>query len=391
MDVQNSNLGRYHTRFCVKSRSVLQGFYPFGNNAQSQCVGHSDHCAWDDAVIRITLDVMNQHTINFQLIHTKPFEITQWGVTGSKIVNRQFDPRFFKSLKHPHGTMGVMYQKGFGQFNDNKRCKIDVNSDNPKQGTDIIVIELTTREIDRNRKSLLKNFFAKCGICSKARSNTYSPNWEMSDVCSANGIKSPGMIIPRTGWFHRIKASAPTILLLFASNFWLIMKFEFTILQCLIEFRLQAQRGFSLLRHLQSVKSDMAFGFLWHGTLPHRHFSTKSLVHGHPEDKVLSRYSLEENSVSNESQRAHRIHLKTFRQRFRFCDILEIFEPLNELIPLRLWPKDRSNGYGMRDAATSTKIWSPTVCPIESLRFSEASRSRYKKVLPSSVNGVNVW
>ena len=52
----------------------------------------------------------------------------------------------------------------------------------------------------------------------QASSTTHAPIGTIRPVCSAIGMKTGGTTMPRSGWYQRISASAPTILPLFMST-----------------------------------------------------------------------------------------------------------------------------------------------------------------------------
>ena len=54
--------------------------------------------------------------------------------------------------------------------------------------------------------------------CAQACSSTHLPISVISPVSSASGMNSSGGTTPRTGWFQRISASTPVVLMSLRAN-----------------------------------------------------------------------------------------------------------------------------------------------------------------------------
>jgi len=83
------------------------GFDPFSNDTKIQTMAQCDDRFGDRRILRVRREIFDKCAINFDCVDGEAFEITERGITCTKIINSEPDSQFFQVMQGFHGFFHV--------------------------------------------------------------------------------------------------------------------------------------------------------------------------------------------------------------------------------------------------------------------------------------------
>ena len=125
------------------------GFDAFGDHAQPQVVADGDHRAHQHGIGAIAGDVGDKGLVDLEFVERKMLQIAETGITGAEIVQTEMHAQPFERLHLLHGTIGIVHEGAFGEFQF-QHGRIDAGfDDRVLHGVDKIrALHLHRRDID---------------------------------------------------------------------------------------------------------------------------------------------------------------------------------------------------------------------------------------------------
>ena len=87
-----------------------------GDHPLFETGAHRDDGADDDAIVVGRANILHERLVDFQDIDRKLTQVTQAGIAGTKIIDRQLHPHILKLLQDRRARFGIAHQHALGNF-----------------------------------------------------------------------------------------------------------------------------------------------------------------------------------------------------------------------------------------------------------------------------------
>ena len=87
-----------------------------GDDTEPQTLPKRDHRTRNRHAIRLAVTLHDEGTVNFQDVERKAFQVSQRGIAGAEIIEREAHADGFKRLEHLVGALIIVEEHAFGDF-----------------------------------------------------------------------------------------------------------------------------------------------------------------------------------------------------------------------------------------------------------------------------------
>lgn len=91
-------------------------FNAFGNDSETKIVSKIHDAFYDDQIVGVFGQIADERAVNLEFLHGKPLQIAQARISGSKIVDGNFDSVPLEFRKRFNHRFDVVHEHAFGNF-----------------------------------------------------------------------------------------------------------------------------------------------------------------------------------------------------------------------------------------------------------------------------------